>query len=131
VKLREEEKPYGARHWARVWGVSHPTSLKLLRALHRQYGSNVVWYARPNRQRAHLIASEASLQVVRVVRAERNVILVVPGEVRSSEPLGRVRGAGDEEYVPQEQFVAALDEVWRALRRLGAQGHQGGTRGIG
>jgi len=109
------ERPKGAGWWARRWGVHRNTARRLLRHLHRTHGPKVVWQAGPQRA---LVATEASLQVVRVLRAERNLILVVPGpsQVGPASPRLDV-----EELVTQEQHARALSEVWRALEALGAR----------
>ncbi len=107
------ERPKGAGWWARRWGVHRNTARRLLRHLHRTHGPKVVWQAGPQRA---LVATEASLQVVRVLRAERNVILVVGPSAAGQAPARDV-----EELVTQEQHARSLSEVWRALEALGAR----------
>jgi hypothetical protein len=102
--------------------VHRNTARKLLRHLHNQYGSKVVWQVGPHRA---LVATRASLQVVRVLRAERNLILVIPGAERvpttpGPTPLPR-RDDGAEDLVTQDQHASALAQVWKALESLGAR----------
>ena len=123
------DKPRGARYWAREWGVHHNTARKLLAHIHRHYGSKAVWRVGPQRAR---VATTASLQVVRVLRAERNLILVVgaaqaPQSAPTSvpTPLTQVRRSlvddDGQEYVTVEHHGRAIAEVWAALNKLGGR----------
>lgn len=109
------DPPRGASWWARRWGVHRSTAGRLLKHLHRTWGPKVVWQVGPQRA---LVATEASLQVVRVLRAERHLILVVPGDT----PRTRQQPDDDHgESVSQEQHARAIAELWRALEALGAR----------
>lgn len=114
------DKPRGARYWAKRWGVHHNTARRLLRHLRRHYGSTVVWQAGPQKA---LVATEASLQVAQVLRAERNVILVMsPAPSGAGSPTARVRRSDWDEdaqdAITPEQFSRAMQEVWAAIRQL-------------
>jgi hypothetical protein len=109
------DRPRGASWWAKRWGVHRSTAGRLLQHLHRSWGPKVVWKVGPQHA---LVATEASLQVVRVLRAERHLILVVPGET----PLARQQPERDaDDSVSGEQHARAIAEIWRALEALGAK----------
>ena len=115
------DKPRGARYWAREWKCHHTTARKLLGHLHRRFGSKAVWRVGPQRA---LVATRASLQIVQVLRAERNLIVVLgPTAKQSEDPESPVPArrrpedafSDDDEYVTQDQFAKALAAVWGAL----------------
>ena len=123
------DKPRGARYWAREWRVHHNTARKLLAHIHRHYGSKAVWRVGPQRA---LVATTASLQVVRVLRAERNLIVVL-GAGRAPQsaptsvptPLTQVRRSlvedDGQEYVTVEHHGRAIAEIWSAVQKLGGR----------
>ena len=112
--MNPSETPRGAGWWAKRWSVHRNTARRLLRHLHRQYGPRVVWRVGP---RQDLVATEASLQVVQILRAERNLILVVGAHHGQQHAPER----DDDDIVTRDQHGRALAEVWRALEKLGVR----------
>ena len=123
----ERERPRAARYWGKVWGVHWDTARKLLRWLHRQYGSKVVWTTGRGPKKV-LVATPTSLGFLKVTRADRFIFCVAPIPMQTTPPgqnpagqiatpqqrVSRAVPEGDE-YVTQEQHSRALAEVWKAI----------------
>jgi hypothetical protein len=104
------EVPRTIAWWAKRWKVHRHTARKLLKHLHSQYGAKVVWYARFGRHRSP-VATEASLQVVTIMRAERNLILVLDRNQAQAQPISRIHASENHDYVTQEQLSHAIQAL--------------------
>jgi hypothetical protein len=106
-----------------VWFAVDTTAL--LRYMHKKYGSNVVWRmpvrGGPSNGLTSLVASEASLRVISVERAGRN--LVFRNEVATLVPelasLQKPRSIGGDRVVMEEELQSEISKIWRALQKMG------------
>ena len=119
--------PRGSGYWGKSWGVHRNTARRVMRWIRGHYGEKVVWTV--GRQ-GHLVATHASLQIVQLLRAERNVILVMMGEQKTDAPgisavvtpvtrvqAGIVKDHTDD-MVTQEQFSRTIAELYRQIGEL-------------
>ena len=134
MTLKVHDRPRGAGYWGKCWGVHRHTARRILRWVKGHYGAKVVWEVGPQRA---LVATQASLQVVQLLRAERNVILVMMGQdgrqpgpqnlsaagnPATLTPVTRVQAgnvrSASEDVVTQEQFSRAIAELYRQIAEL-------------
>ena len=115
----DHARPRAARYWGKVWGVHWDTARKLLRWLHRQYGSKVVWKTGRGPKKV-LVATPESLAFLKVTRADRFIFCVSalpPALAPPDQRVSRSPSDGDE-YVTQEQHSQAIAGLWKVIAEL-------------
>lgn len=113
--VRERDMAKGPTYWSRKWNTARKKARQILIALHKKYGTSVVW--RTGLQ-GRYVTSEAALASVKELGQ-----LHGHGE-GSRTPSRRGIGTGSVEYhqenVTHEQLQQALQEIWASIREIRA-----------
>ena len=116
--------PRGSGYWGKTWNVHRHTARRVLRWIRGHYGEKVVWTVG---RRGDLVATHASLQVVQLLRAERNIILVMMDPRMeqahaTAPPVTRVQAGvvkdHTDDMVTQDQFSRVIAELYRQIGEL-------------